>query len=139
MADKTENAKIKKEHEPLITITKRADVPLLRKILVRAGAILAALIVCGLITKFVTGDDPISVYVTMFKGAFGTPNKTWFTFQELAILLGVSLALCAAVLAGLFGLTAASPAFSDAPPVLPLQTAVPVLLLLLLAKPGRDD
>ena len=93
MAKNKEAGRIKKEHEPLLTITKRADVPVLRKILVRVAAILTALIVCGLLTKFVTGDDPISVYVTMFKGAFGTPNKTWFTFQELAILLGISLAV----------------------------------------------
>ena len=55
------------------------------------------------------------------------------------VLLGVSLALCAALWANLFGLTAASPAFSEAPAALPLQTAIPVLLLLLLSKPGRDD
>ena len=84
---------VKSEREPLISLTRRTDVSLLRGILVRAAAILTALIICGFVTKFVTGNDPISVYITMFQGAFGTANKTWFTMHELVVLLGISLAV----------------------------------------------
>ena len=40
-----------------------------------------------------TGENPIGVYKTILKGAFGTSRKTWVTFQNLAILLGISLAV----------------------------------------------
>ena len=56
-------------------------------------AILLALIVCALVTMFMTGENPISIYGTIFHGAFGTVRKTWVTFQNLAVLLGISLAV----------------------------------------------
>ncbi len=95
MPNKTEALKKgpKPERDPLVSITRRTDIPLWLGILIRAGAILIALILCGFATKLVTGNDPISVYIKMFEGAFGTANKTWFTFHELAILLGISLAV----------------------------------------------
>ncbi len=40
-----------------------------------------------------TGENPFSIYATIFKGAFGTARKTWVTFQNLAVLLGISLAV----------------------------------------------
>lgn len=42
---------------------------------------------------FMTGENPISIYGTIFHGAFGTVRKTWVTFQNLAVLLGISLAV----------------------------------------------
>ena len=52
-----------------------------------------ALIVCGIITSSVTGEDPIRVYVAIFKGSFGTPRKFWVLMQNIAMLLCVSLAV----------------------------------------------
>lgn len=40
-----------------------------------------------------TGENPVSIYATIFKGAFGSARKTWVTFQNLAVLLGISLAV----------------------------------------------
>ncbi|MBR2682084.1 MAG: ABC transporter permease [Atopobiaceae bacterium] len=77
----------------MIHITKRKEMPLWQSLAVRMGAILAALVVCGIITTFTTGLNPISVYATMFKGAFGTSRKVWILLQEIAILLCVALAL----------------------------------------------
>ena len=37
--------------------------------------------------------NPISIYGTIFYGAFGTARKSWVTFQNLAVLLGISLAV----------------------------------------------
>ena len=58
-----------------------------------AGSILLALVVCGILTTIFTGINPVQVYVSIFMGAFGTARKTWITFQNVAILLLVSLAL----------------------------------------------
>ena len=82
-----------KKHEPLFHMTKRDQIPLWKSISIRAIAIVAALIFCGLITVILTGDSPISVYATMFKGAFGNANRVWVLGQELAILLCISLAV----------------------------------------------
>ena len=49
--------------------------------------------VCALVTMLMTGENPFSIYATIFKGAFGTARKTWVTFQNLAVLLGISLAV----------------------------------------------
>ncbi len=77
----------------MIHITKRKEMPLWQSLSVRLGAILVAIVVCGFITTITTGLNPISVYATMFKGAFGTPRKIWILLQEIAILLCVALAL----------------------------------------------
>ncbi len=77
----------------MVHITKRKEMPLWQSLSVRLGAILVAIVVCGFITTITTGLNPISVYATMFKGAFGTPRKIWILLQEIAILLCVALAL----------------------------------------------
>ncbi len=82
-----------KKKEPLFHIVKRGDVSNAMAWKVRAIGIIVALIVCALITTILTGDNPISVYATMVSGAFGSARKTWITFQNLAILLIISLAL----------------------------------------------
>ncbi len=74
-------------------ITKRKEMPLWQSLAVRFGAIVIALVVCGIITALTTGLNPVDVYATMLKGAFGTPRKIWTLLQELAILLCVSVAL----------------------------------------------
>lgn len=86
-------SKAKGQHEPLFHISKRPTLRWRESFLIRAVAIFAALVFCGLITFFLTGDNPVSVYVTMFEGAFGNPNRIWVTVQDLAILLCISLAL----------------------------------------------
>ena len=51
------------------------------------------MIVCAIVTTLLTGENPISIYGTIFYGAFGTARKSWVTFQNLAVLLGISLAV----------------------------------------------
>ena len=58
--------------EPLIHITKRDDVTPVKALLIRLGAILAALIVCALIIYWLTGLNPLAVYKAMFEGSFGS-------------------------------------------------------------------
>ena len=77
----------------LFHITKRDALPWYQAFAIRGAAILLALIVCALVTMLLTGENPISVYGTVFYGAFGTARKTWVTLQNLAVLLGISLAV----------------------------------------------
>ena len=79
--------------EPRVHLVKRDALPWWKSWLIRIIAVLCALVVCGIITLLVTGKNPISVYVTMIDGCFGTARRTWNLFQNLAILLCISLAV----------------------------------------------
>ncbi len=83
--------------EPLIHITKRDAVPVWESWLVRIGAIVAAFIVCAIVTVLLTGENPLYVFQAMFKGAFGSANswerKIWVLINDVCILLGVALAI----------------------------------------------
>lgn len=79
--------------EPLFHIVKRGSMVWWHAWIVRAVAILAAMVVCALITVALTGENPLGVYVTMFDGAFGTKRRIWGLLQNVAMLLCVSLAV----------------------------------------------
>ena len=83
----------KSVREPLFHVAKRGYVPKYKSWAIRLGSIVAALIVCAVVTMLLTGENPISVYKTMFEGAFGTERKIWKLLQSLAMLLCVSLAI----------------------------------------------
>ncbi|MBQ5749396.1 MAG: ABC transporter permease [Oscillospiraceae bacterium] len=74
-------------------IVKRDALPWYKSVAIRGLAIVLALVVCAVVTMLLTGEDPLSIYGTIFKGAFGTARKTWVTGQNIAILLGISLAV----------------------------------------------
>lgn len=82
-----------KQNTPRFHISKRKTMPWYASWGIRGAAIIAALIVCAAVTMLMVGEDPIQIYITMFKGAFGTPRKIWILGQNMAILLCVSLAL----------------------------------------------
>lgn len=65
----------KSVREPLLHVAKRGYVPKYKSWAIRLGSIVAALIVCAVVTMLLTGENPISVYKTMFEGAFGTERK----------------------------------------------------------------
>ena len=79
--------------QSLFHIAKRDTLPWYKTVLIRGGAIVLALIVCAIVTTLLTGENPIKVYSTILYGAFGTSRKSWVTFHNLAILLGISLAV----------------------------------------------
>ena len=83
----------KKSNSPLFHITKRGAMPKYKAWGIRLAAIVLALIVCAVITTLTTGENPLQVYGTMFKGAFGSSRKAWVLGQNLAILLCISLAV----------------------------------------------
>ena len=80
------------KREPLAYISKRDNVSLTYRIVVRAVAIVLALIVCGVVTKVLTGDNPISIYQTIVHGAVGK-GRLLVTIHDIAILLCISLAV----------------------------------------------
>ena len=89
----TVEVKEKKIHEPLLIMSKRASLPLGWSIGIRAIAIIAALLFCGVVTVVLTKTNPIDVYVNIFEGAFGNEIRIWATLQDIAMLLCVALAV----------------------------------------------
>ena len=83
----------KKQQEPLFHIAKRGALPWTKTWAIRGGAVLLALIACALITTFVTGENPLQVYTSIWNGSFGTSRKVWVLLQNVAMLLCVSLAV----------------------------------------------
>lgn len=82
-----------KNHEPLIHISKRDSLPMYKSWAIRGISIILALIVSGIITMLLTGENPINVYSTIVKGAFGSSRRIWSLLQGLSMLLCVSLAV----------------------------------------------
>ena len=80
------------KREPLAYISKRDNASLTYRIVVRAVAIVLALIVCGIVTKVLTGDNPLSIYQTIVHGAVGK-GRLLVTIHDIAILLCISLAV----------------------------------------------
>lgn len=78
--------------EPFLYVSRRGAVSLKYSILVRAVAILIALAVCAVVTKLMTGDNPLSIFATVYHGAFGK-GRTLVTIHDIAILLCISLAV----------------------------------------------
>lgn len=74
-------------------ISKRDALPWHKTWLIRGLAIVLAMLFCSVLTMLLTGLNPLQVFSTIFYGAFGTARKTWVTMQNLAILLGISLAI----------------------------------------------
>ena len=79
--------------QALFHIAKRDALPWYKSFAIRGCAIILALVVCAVVTMLMTGENPVSIYATIFKGAFGSARKSWVTFQNLAVLLGISLAV----------------------------------------------
>ena len=79
--------------QSLFHISKRDALPLSKALLIRGGILLLALVFCGLITTLLTGQNPLSVYATILNGAFGSSRRIGVTFRNVAVLLGISLAV----------------------------------------------
>ena len=60
---------------------------------IRAVAVILALIVSGVIITLLTDKNPIAIYASMIDGAFGMDIRIWSLFQDVAILLCISLAV----------------------------------------------
>ena len=82
--------------EPLVRIVKREGATLPKKILVRAVAILLALVVDAMFIYFVTGLNPLAVYGVMWGGTFANPTRFSWMLRDLVTLLCVGIGLAPA-------------------------------------------
>ncbi len=85
-----------KIREPLFRIVKRDGASFQKKVVVRVLAILLALVIDALFIFFVTGLNPFSVYVVMFRGTFGTSVRFSWAMRDLVSLLCIGIALAPA-------------------------------------------
>ena len=79
--------------EPLFHIVKRSGITTKQAVLIRVYAVLAGLLLCGIICTAIFKVNPFSVYFELFMGAFGTTDRIWYLVRDTALLLGVGLAL----------------------------------------------
>ena len=83
----------KKTHQKLFHITKRLDVSLKYKIIVRVISILVALIACAIIL-FIFKPGKFGIFFKeSFNSLFGSKNKFFNTLYEFAFLLGIAIAI----------------------------------------------
>ena len=82
-----------KTREPLVHISRRSALPWYQSWGIRAGALLLSLAVCALVTMLTTGENPLSVFGAIYEASFSTQRRTWVLFQNVAMLLSVSLAV----------------------------------------------
>ena len=83
----------KKAKAQLFHIVKREPLAWYYALLIRAAAIVLALIVSAVVITLLTEKNPIEVYASMINGAFGSSLRIWSLLQNIAILLCVSLAV----------------------------------------------
>ncbi|MBO5248983.1 MAG: ABC transporter permease [Clostridia bacterium] len=83
-------------NQPFLRIVKRDGLTPWKSWLIRGCALLIALVICALFVYSITKLNPLSVYGSMAKGAFGTTRRMWITFQDTAVLLCVALGLAPA-------------------------------------------
>ena len=82
-----------KTREPLIHISRRSSLTWYQSWGIRAGALVLSLAVCALVTMFTTVENPLNVFGAIYEASFSTPRRTWVLFQNIAMLLSVSLAV----------------------------------------------
>jgi len=84
------------DKEKLIRLEKRDDAPVYIKVLNPIACVLLAFVFCGLVMA-VLGNKPITAYLSLFKGAFGSPKKIGNT-----MLYSIPLVLCSLSVATAF-------------------------------------
>ena len=85
--------KVKSAREPLFHVVKRDGLKTKFVVMIYAIAIVASLLLGGIITSLASKGDPISFFVSLIDGCFGTERKIWVFLQQMALLLSVSMAL----------------------------------------------
>jgi len=82
-----------KTHTPIVHISKRTEIPLLKSIAIKVGAVIVALIFSAIISAILKPGTFGSFISNLFVGTFGTPTRVIKFFQEVAILLCIALAV----------------------------------------------
>jgi len=80
-------------HNPLIHIKRRLDVPSWQAWLIRAAAVVVALLFCAIVTALVKKGSFGDFFKYLFNGTFGTTRRILILFQDMSMLLIVALAV----------------------------------------------
>ena len=88
-----EKTKVNQNKEPLIHISRRDNISTRKLIAIKAIAIITALIISCIIVAIVYGTNPFIFIGSLFEGIFGTTDRLWVFLKDMAILLGIGLAL----------------------------------------------
>ena len=83
----------KRVREPLFHIVKRNTIPWHRAMLIRVLAVLAALLLCALLSKLMLKANPFDFIKTMIAGNLGSSRRLWKLAKGSAVLLCISLAV----------------------------------------------
>ena len=92
----TQPEKINVKKEPLLRLVRREDISFGKSMLVRAVAILAAALVCGMFIKSISGYGILETYKYMFEGAFRNSITINTLCKETCLLLLIAIALAPA-------------------------------------------
>lgn len=82
--------------DPFVRIAKRDYMPFCKALVIRVIAVLLSLIVCAGVIYLIVKMNPIDVYKTMIKGAFGSSRKIWYTTRDIMMLLCIGIGLAPA-------------------------------------------
>ena len=83
----------KNVREPLFHVVKRDDIPWYKAMLIRVIAVVAALILCSILSIFMAKATPAKFLITLVDGAVGSSHKLWKFAKDTAVLLCISLAV----------------------------------------------
>ena len=81
------------KHEPLFHVVKRDTIPVWKAMLIRVIAVVAALLLCSLLSVLLINANPIEFLKTLFEGNFGSSRRLWKFAKDAAVLLCISLAV----------------------------------------------
>jgi len=80
-------------HEPAVRVVKRDTIPVSKSMLIRVAAVLAALILCSVLSIFMIEADPFEFIGTLVEGNLGSARRLWKFAKDTAVLLCISLAV----------------------------------------------
>ena len=89
-------AQTKTAKEPFVHVVRKDDTPTLKKWMIRFFAVLAALVVTGVLVFAFTGINPFKIYSSMITGSFGTPRRIRNTIKLMTPLLCLGIGLAPA-------------------------------------------
>lgn len=79
--------------EPLFHVSKRQEITKLKATLYTLAAVALSLILGALFCGIVSGNNPIFFFTYLIEGVFKTPRRFWTALRDMALLLGVAMAL----------------------------------------------
>ena len=79
--------------DPLFHIVRRDTITVGKTIAIKVIALLLAFIVSSIILGISEGCDPFTFLASLFMGSFGASLNIWILLKDMAILLGLGLAL----------------------------------------------